>query len=199
MQVLTLASHVAGCPDNRQQAGSRKPGAVLPSSSMPSPLGHALGGAAVGLMAGRLPSASWRLPVALGVIACLPDLDLIAGQHSGMTHSVGFAAIAGAVTYLGSRSARFALAAAVAYGSHVLFDWLGLDTSPPLGVMALWPFDTSFYMSPWTPLPPVSRRYWLPGFWTHTLRVAAIELLLFGGALLVALHTRRSAGGHLQS
>ena len=158
---------------------------------MPSPLGHALGGAAAGLMAGRFDPISWRVPVALGTIACLPDLDLIAGQHSGMTHSIGFVAIAGIVSYLGSRSGRFALAAAAAYGSHLLFDWLGLDTAPPLGIMALWPFDDSFYMSPWTPLPPVSRRYWLPGFWTHTMKVALIELILFGGILAAAVVMRR--------
>jgi hypothetical protein len=178
------------------EAESRKAEAVLPSSSMPSPLGHALGGAAVGLMAGRLLPTSWRVPVALGVIACLPDLDLIAGQHSGRTHSVGFAAIAGIVAYLGSRNGRFALAAAAAYGSHVLFDWLGLDTAPPLGVMALWPFDHSFYMSAWTPLPPVSRRYWLPGFWTHTIKVVIFELSVFGGAFALAWwqSRRRSYG-----
>jgi membrane-bound metal-dependent hydrolase YbcI (DUF457 family) len=153
---------------------------------MPSPLGHALGGAAVGLMTGRFGPISWRIPVALGFVACLPDLDLIAGQHSGMTHSIGFAALAGIVTYLGSRSRRYALAAAAAYGSHVLFDYFGLDTAPPLGVMALWPFDAGFYMSPWTPLPPVSRRYWLPGFWTHTMKVAIFEAMFFGGLLAVA-------------
>lgn len=162
---------------------------------MPSPLGHALGGAAVGLVAGRLHPTSWRVPVALGVIACLPDLDLIAGQHSGMTHSVGFAALAGVVAYLGSRSGRFALAAAAAYGSHVLFDWLGLDTAPPLGVMALWPFDTSFYLSPWMPLPPVSRQYWLPGFWTHTMKVAFLEVVIFGGALALARWQGRGRNG----
>lgn len=103
-----------------------------------------------------------------------------------MTHSLGFTLLAGMVGYLGSGSARFAVAAAAAYGSHVLFDWMGEDTSPPLGVMALWPFDAGFYMSPWTPLPPVSRRYWLPGFWTHTMMVAAVEVVVFGGAFGVA-------------
>ena len=164
---------------------------------MPSPLGHALGGAAVGLVAGRLQPIAWRIPAVLGLIACLPDLDLFTSQHSGMTHSIGFAVLAGLVALAGSGSCRFALAAAAAYGSHVLFDWLGLDTAPPLGVMALWPFSTDFYMSPWTPLPPVSRRYWLPGFWAHTMKVALVELMLFGGAFVLTWwHTsrRRSNG-----
>lgn len=164
---------------------------------MPSPLGHALGGAAVGLLAGRPQPITWRIPAALALIACLPDLDLFTSQHSGMTHSIGFAVLAGLVVLVGSGSARFALAAAAAYGSHVLFDWLGLDTAPPLGVMALWPFSIDFYMSPWTPLPPVSRRYWLPGFWAHTMKVALVELMLFGGAFVLTWwHTsrRRSNG-----
>ncbi len=114
----------------------------------------------------------------------LPDLDLIAGQHSGMTHSIGFVAIAGlgALAWtrqlpVGARGWRLRLARAVrlARPRH----------APPLGVMALWPFDASFYMSPWTPLPPVSRRYWLPGSGCATMKVA-----LFGAGHLRLLLPR---------
>ena len=40
----------------------------------------------------------------------------------------------------GSRAA-LVVAAALAYGSHLLLDWLGDDTTPPIGIMALWPFS----------------------------------------------------------
>jgi membrane-bound metal-dependent hydrolase YbcI (DUF457 family) len=164
---------------------------------MPSPLGHALGGAAVGLLAGRPQPLTWRVPAVLGLIACLPDLDLLTSQHSGITHSVGFAALAGLVVLAGSGNQRFAVAAMTAYGSHVLFDWLGHDTAAPYGVMALWPFGTGFHIAPWTPLPPVSRQYWLPGFWTHTMKVALVELMLFGGGFVLAWwhRSRRRSNG----
>jgi inner membrane protein len=147
---------------------------------MPSPLGHALAGAAAGLLVAGHHPRPLLLAAACAVVACLPDLDLLSSRHSGATHSIGLVATAGLVFYAGNRNRRIALAAAAAYGSHVLFDWMGRDTSPPLGVMALWPFSSEFYISPFPVLEPVSRRYWLPGFWAHTARVAVLELLLFG-------------------
>ena len=38
-------------------------------------------------------------------------------------------------------SARLALATGLAYATHTLLDWLGTDASPPIGIMALWPFS----------------------------------------------------------
>lgn len=161
---------------------------------MPSPLGHALGGAAIGLLASRRAPRPFLLAASFALIACLPDLDLFTRQHSGMTHSIGFAALAALIAGLAQRDKRFALAAAAAYASHILFDWLGEDTAPPLGVMALWPFSTEYFMAPFTPLPPVSRRYWMPGFWTHTVKVALFELTVFGvlAALAWTRHRTRS-------
>lgn len=159
---------------------------------MPSPLGHALGGAAVGLLVARPGSVPVWTAAALAITACLPDLDLFTSQHSGITHSIGFATLAGLVFYIATRDGRFAAAAALAYASHILFDWLGRDTWPPLGVMALWPFSTGFYMSPVSLLEPVSRRYWLPGFWSHTLKVALIELVVFGGSAALVWRLRVS-------
>jgi membrane-bound metal-dependent hydrolase YbcI (DUF457 family) len=122
------------------------------------------------------------LALLFAAIACSPDLDLLAGNHNGATHSVGAALIAGLAVFAWTRDARLALAAAAAYGSHVLLDWFNKDDSPPLGVMALWPLSREHFMSPWPLLPPISRRYWLPGFWSHTLKVALFELAVFGSA-----------------
>ena len=46
----------------------------------------------------------------------------------------------------------------------VLFDWLGSDDFPPLGVMALWPFSSDFLFANAYVFDAISRRYWLPGF-----------------------------------
>jgi hypothetical protein len=73
---------------------------------------------------------------------------------------------------------RLALAVAVAYASHTLLDWLGRDTSPPFGIMALWPFDRGHYESGLHLFLPISRRYWLPEFWVGNLRALARELLI---------------------
>jgi membrane-bound metal-dependent hydrolase YbcI (DUF457 family) len=160
---------------------------------MPTPLGHALAGIGTGLLAsgrtgppppgGRGPGWLERpagLALLFAALACAPDLDLLVGNHNGPTHSVGAAVIVGLAVFAWTRRPRLALAAAAAYGSHVLLDWLNRDTSPPLGVMALWPFTREHFIAPWPVLPPVSRRYWLPGFWTHTLKVVLLELAVFG-------------------
>lgn len=140
-----------------------------------------------GLMRGPFSRAA-----TFAAIACLPDLDLIVGTHSAETHSVGAVVIATLALFAWTRQLRIALAAGAAYASHLLFDFIGRDTSPPLGIMALWPFSRDYFMSPVSILEPVSRRYWLPGFWLHNVKVGLSELLIFGTfAALVWRRTRR--------
>jgi membrane-bound metal-dependent hydrolase YbcI (DUF457 family) len=168
---------------------------------VPSPVGHALAGYAVGtLVAGpsgpgaeRAGAATVgrRLLVFAG-LACLPDVDFLFGTHATYTHSVGAILIVAAALALILRPWSLVLAGALAYASHPLLDWLGRDTTPPLGIMALWPFSTSHFMSPVPILTPVSRRYWLPNFWDHNLKVLAIELIVFGG-LALAIHYWRGS------
>jgi membrane-bound metal-dependent hydrolase YbcI (DUF457 family) len=152
---------------------------------MPSPLGHALGGvicalAIPTLSAGASRSATWvrvrgvvaPRTLAIAVVAgCLPDADFLWGRHNMETHSVGAALLAGAVTLAASRGRQPRLAAVVvaAWLSHVLFDWLGSDDTPPVGVMALWPWSSAFYFADAFVFEAISRRYWLPGFWAHNL------------------------------
>ena len=147
---------------------------------MPSPLGHALGGLAAGWLVlsttrqdRRGPDAAWF--AAAGMAA---DLDLLVGAHSGPTHSVGATVVIGLLTYLVSRRWRFALAAAAAYASHIVLDWLGSDAAPPVGIMALWPFSREYYESSLHLFYAISRRYWQPDFWSLNLRAVARELIV---------------------
>lgn len=162
---------------------------------MPSPVGHALAGIAVGVLAvgpralirARAPAAA-RRPVdtallailPLAVLGVLPDLDLLFGVHSMYTHSVGAVLLVLGLARVVTGGWLWAVAAALAYGSHVLLDWLGNDTTPPIGVMALWPFTAGYYESDLHLFLPISRRYWLPGFFAHNLTAVVRELLFVG-------------------
>ena len=46
-----------------------------------------------------------------------------------------------------------------AYASHVLLDWLATDSSPPIGIMALWPLSHRYYESDLHLFLAISRRY----------------------------------------
>lgn len=147
---------------------------------MPSPVGHVLGGLAAGwLVEGPQRNRRWLV---YGVAGVLPDLDLIVGTHRGPTHSVFAAVVVGlAVAALASRARasapwRLGVAAGAAWASHVLLDWLGSDTSAPIGVMALWPFSRAYFESGLQVFMAVSRRYWLPEFFGHNARAVAREL-----------------------
>ncbi|HUF24540.1 MAG TPA: metal-dependent hydrolase [Vicinamibacterales bacterium] len=154
---------------------------------MPTPVGHALGA----LILTAPIRARYRLlgaGAAVGAVAfgVAPDLDLLIGRHSAETHSIGAAALTGALAWLFLRSrgrpraGPLAAVLALAVLSHAMLDWLGTDTSTPIGIMALWPFGTSYYESDVHVFMAVSRRYWLDEFWSYNLRVLARELLLLG-------------------
>lgn len=182
---------------------------------MPSPIGHALGGAITAALAARLgdqrgqagvPIAAlwtprhWVLFAALGMA---PDLDLIVGAHSAHTHSLGAAAfvmvLSGAVAYwLNPRAPRAtilatALTCAAAYASHLLLDGLGTDTAPPIGIMAFWPFSDDYSKLPVALFPPVPRNPLARRFWTAMPVAVLTEVVLLGPLLWMV--TSRTAGG----
>ena len=165
---------------------------------MPSPVGHALGAVAASLWLWRRPpcpdqpaghhqvgpadatggpsrhgaaTGIWPAPiVALAVIGMLPDIDLLVHAHRGPAHSIGAALMVAVVAWGVTRQPRWGAAAALAWTSHVVLDWLGEDTRPPIGIEALWPFSDGFFQAPFVIFPSVSRRYWLPEFWVDNLK-----------------------------
>ena len=134
------------------------------------------------------------LYAALGMAA---DLDLLVGAHSGATHGLGAALIVGATVWVVlrirgvSRVVRTACASAIAYASHTLLDWLGTDSSPPIGIMALWPASREYYESSRHVFMAISRRYWLPEFWTFNFSALVRELLILIPIAFVVLSVRR--------
>jgi hypothetical protein len=165
---------------------------------MPSPIGHGLAGVAAGWIVG--PStprgAVGRRVAVLMAAGAAPDLDLLFGAHSGPTHGLGAAMVVGLAAFAWLRlrgvrgAARIASAVAAAYASHTLLDWLGTDTSPPIGIMALWPVSREHYESRLHVFMAISRRYWLPEFWTYNLRALARELLILVPIVWIAVAWR---------
>ncbi len=173
---------------------------------MPSPVGHALAGIAAGWLVDRPGTLARTVVFALAGTAA--DVDLLFGAHSGPTHGLGAAVIVGmlvaAVASIrlragATRSAkdgaiRFGGAVMAAYATHTLLDWLGTDSSPPIGIMALWPFSGDYYESHLHVFRAISRRYWLPEFLTWNARALGGELaILLPLTALVFFARRRPA------
>jgi membrane-bound metal-dependent hydrolase YbcI (DUF457 family) len=163
-----------------------------------------LGGIAAGWR--LVPRKNRRAALLLAAIAAAPDLDLLVGTHRGASHSVGATVIAGLVAAILWRTTvpaarprdtlRAALCVTLAWGSHILLDWLSNDTRPPIGIMALWPFSHDYYKASIEIFPPVSRRYWESRFWLYNLKALLVELLLLGPiAALVTGYLRRGRRG----
>ena len=115
-----------------------------------------------------------RQAVILAAITVAPDLDLLIGRHSGETHSLGAALIVAAIAALqrwpvARERWRIGLAVFIAWASHLLLDSLGQDGTPPLGVMAFWPFSREYVQTGIVVFMPISRRWWLDEFVVHNL------------------------------
>jgi hypothetical protein len=152
----------------------------------------------VGLVAE--PSPRWdrstRTFALLALAGIGPDVDFLWGRHAAETHSVGATVIVGLLVLALSRGTqvRLAIAVAMAWWSHVFFDWLGSDTTPPIGVMALWPFTDTYYFAHAYWFDSISRRYWLPNFWTHNLMAVVKETVVLA-PIVAALFWRRARRG----
>ena len=167
---------------------------------MPSPIGHALGG--IALAWAVAPRRTVTTAVGLAAVALAPDLDLLIGDHRGISHSIGAAVVAGVVasalwasafasSALRRDTLRVALSVTLAWSSHIFLDWLSNDTRPPLGVMAFWPITTDYYKAAIEIFPPVSRRWGDTRFWSHNVRAAFVELALLGPIAWAAITTFR--------
>jgi len=171
---------------------------------MPSPVGHALGGLTAHFLIARGGDERASRPrVAVTVAASVaPDLDLLLrfvdgrNHHQGASHSVAAALVAAGAAALLARAlgwARpmvFALAGGAGWASHLLLDYLSVDTSPPIGIPLLWPLAERYFKVPWPFFLDIGRTLdW------HTVRHDALavtwEVVLILPILLVTWWSRR--------
>jgi membrane-bound metal-dependent hydrolase YbcI (DUF457 family) len=129
--------------------------------------------------------------------AVAPDLDfawkLVDGvnHHQAQVHSVGAGLAVAAVVALVAaargvpRAWDLGLAALLGWCSHLLLDVLNVDTSPPIGLMALWPFSAGYYKSPWPVFLDIGRTLNWRTVRHDTLAIAWEVLVL--GLVLVAV------------
>jgi membrane-bound metal-dependent hydrolase YbcI (DUF457 family) len=169
---------------------------------MPSPLGHALAGLTVHVLtASDSREAASRPRAALIVGAALsPDLDLLGrfldGQnhHQHELHSLGFALMAGILAMpiaraWGLRAFPTGLAVFLGWSSHVLLDYLAVDTSPPIGLMALWPWSSGYYHFPHPLFLDIGRTLEL-GTVVHDVWAVLREILILTPVLVLAWRAR---------
>jgi hypothetical protein len=129
-------------------------------------------------------------------LANLPDIDFLPGYLAGKpnlyhhyhTHSLGFAAIVGALAGLfywhtrGKFWPYFTLVFA-AVSSHLLLDLLTADEAPPYGMALFWPLSPQFYDLPWDVFGAVhksdsSHDFFPSLFHSMNLRVMLLELAI---------------------
>ncbi len=173
---------------------------------MPSPIGHALAGLAIERLHADPGSPRGRACLA-AVAAALPDLDLVLrfvdgrNHHRAESHSIGAALLAGLLVWAWRRAAGrpqalgWARVAGAAWLSHVVLDWLGRDTNPPLGLMALWPLSDGWFHSPWPLFLDIGRTLELHTI-GHNALAAAWEVLLLAPLLWLAARSRRARQEH---
>jgi membrane-bound metal-dependent hydrolase YbcI (DUF457 family) len=130
---------------------------------MALPIAHAAAGYLVHRAShGRAAIGAWRRAAVFMFIGNLPDLDFLVGfvlGHPGMLHrgvshtvlaAVGFGVAAGAFVHWRGHE-RFgpaALAFGAAYLSHIVLDYLTIDSRPPAGGQFLWPFSDAYVSAP---------------------------------------------------
>ena len=187
---------------------------------MPTPIAHSAVGLAVYL---SLPTKfknalSTRKKVIFVfcaiALALFPDFDFLPGIaighpgqfHHGPSHSLVAALFsASCFSLLASQLCtdvpliKFWPPFATASLSHPLLDALAADRSPPFGIPFLWPFSSTFYISPFPFFGDVARNdstnnlFLSSLFSLHNLKVAVVEVCLSIGliALILGIQNRK--------
>lgn len=144
--------------------------------------------------------------LAIIFMANLPDIDYLPGVlmgqinafHHGYTHTLGWIVAVAFTSWLLWRKADrvgwtvfTVLFAALA--SHLFADIFSDDNNPPYGIMALWPFTDSFYISPGSIFWSLRKATWNDVFQWYNVHAALYEALLLAPIVAMVLIFKRFA------
>lgn len=172
---------------------------------MPSPLAHIAAACALHEVAGRRPEMKTDTLGLILICSLLPDIDAFVGlarrdfgrYHNNLTHSLAFAAAAGALAgwWTRRRAGVFSLgfrSGFLAYAGHLALDYW----STRRGLLLLWPLSTRRFVSP--------RRLfygfrWGRGVWSRTHLWTIFTELAFAFVLwLVVKGIRKEEGSRCE-
>jgi inner membrane protein len=175
---------------------------------MPSPVGHSLTGYIIyRAIAHPVGLKRWQILGLSLLTANAADLDFIPGflagdpnrYHHGISHSLGVAVLWAAACGLWLALAkRVAVGRTVAllfglYSSHLVLDWLGIDTAAPYGIPFWWPLSNAYHIAPFAFWLDIQRDTSSAAFFPsllslHNLWAVSIECLaLFPIVLLIGV------------
>lgn len=190
---------------------------------MPTPVGHGLMGLALGVgfliprglgfKAGlEAVRQKWKLLVAVGLLACLPDLDYIPGlfvgdwnkYHHYHVHSLGWCVLMTVSLCLIIRivrtelKLRWAVFILICLSSHLVLDLMCVDQREPIGILMLWPLSEARFHGPWEIFPPlykssVAEVFQWKNVYAVLVEVAVLLPLLFGVWLYKCLARGRAS------
>ncbi len=177
---------------------------------MPTPIGHALGGAIVYSFSDSDKRKKWLIALLVLFFAELPDVDFLFGffvgnpnkYHHQFTHSFFFVILAGIVGAWLCRKInimQFCASAVlfIAAGfSHILLDLLAVDTSAPFGEPVFWPFWNKYFISQVQIFSDVHRASTSGLFFKsmlnlHNLKTIVLEIVILTPAAVVISFIKR--------
>lgn len=178
---------------------------------MPTPIAHGLAGYAVLVLAEPRLAKDLRGNLkALGAgifFGTLADADFLVAyyssnpvlQHHYFSHSIAFALLVGAVSYLAlkslsrSQALRTALVLTAAYGTHLLLDYFTHDGSRPIGIPLFWPITHRHLIAPVEIFASIHRGGMEVLFGAHNFGALLREALILAPLALAAYLKSRSA------
>lgn len=179
---------------------------------MPSPVGHSLITASIflGLNRQKLKLVRYDFLIFL-FIGLFPDLDFLPGLitgvpsrfHHGLMHSIFFGIIIGIIMGLSyacwkkKHGLVYGLIFSGVYLSHLVADFLGVDTSFPYGEQLFWPFSKAYFLSPYSIFLDICRSanshdFFISLFSWHNLKTVTLEILICLPILMILYFRSRA-------